>query len=66
MSKKTRSNWRQELVNAQVDVNRAVFEMNREGFPKGHASRKKMDEVYLKACVNGAIVSLQECLKNMK
>lgn len=51
----------QDLVNAQVDVNRAVFDANATGRnPKGSPRPE-----YIKKCVEDAIQSLQDCLKKM-
>jgi hypothetical protein len=46
------------LVNAQVDVNRAVFEANEE---KGPAR-----EDYLRKCIAGAIFDLTKALQKLR
>ena len=49
--------WGQMLVNAQIDINRAVFEMNRPGGVPPEPS----DLVYIRDKVRAAVGSLQEC-----
>lgn len=50
----------QEVVNAQVDINRAVFEQNRRGLLKTdpYYQEKPRDD-YMLACINSAIESLE-------
>ena len=53
----------QYLVNAQVDISRAVFEMNRPGYPKKSKARKTVDRAYIEKCVRSAIDDLKLYLK---
>lgn len=60
--------WKQQLVNSQVSVDRAVFEMNRNGFPKGHQLRKERDEIdlgYISIQVKEAIQELTQELREL-
>lgn len=51
--------WQQALVNAQVGVNRAVFEMNRPGLPPDSRARKAIDYQYLCRQIEAALADLQ-------
>lgn len=53
-------NWKQDLINAQVEVNRAVFEMNKPGIPGIH--RQKIDPEYVVEHVRSAIEDLKNVL----
>lgn len=56
--------WEQALVNAQVEVNRAVFEMNRPGALATDLWYAKEPRLaYINECVTGAIADLQACLR---
>lgn len=60
--------WQQYIVNAQVSVNRAVFELNKVGFPKGHKLRKEENEIdhtYISECIQQAIKELNEARKKL-
>lgn len=46
--------WENELLNAQVSINRAVFEMNKSGRRSPEPIRKE----YLQTCINDAIKEL--------
>ena len=48
--------WEQDLVNAQVEVNRIVFEMNRE---------KTQDKKYIITHAKEAIKDLNEALEKL-
>lgn len=52
----------QDLVNSQVDINRAVFEANKCGRIKGGQYRPE----YLKNCIDSAMKSLKEFIKKNK
>lgn len=55
------SRWEQHLVNAQTEVNRAVFELNRpeiEHLPPAERGPVRFD--YLNRCVDDAISDLKE------
>lgn len=56
----------QALVNAQVDVNRAVFERNRTGYAAGHPERREPEPTYLRECIGRAITSLQRALASLE
>jgi hypothetical protein len=49
----------QELVNAQMEVNRAVFEMNKPGLCRPEKERPE----YIRKCVESAIKELQTYLQ---
>lgn len=54
----------QEIVNAQVSVNRAVFECNRPG-EADRRKRREPDQQYIFECVSQAIEDLAAALKVM-
>ena len=57
-------NWRQRLVNAQLLVNRAVYEMNRGGFTINNPEYKKdPDMKYILVQVFDAVNELNELIK---
>ena len=59
--------WQQNLVNAQVEVNRAVFELNRPGYPKDKPYYKeKPDERYIENCIKEAIKDLTAALRGIE
>lgn len=51
------SSWKQSLVDAQIEINRAVFEMNRPG----GVPPKKSDLAYIREKVAAAVDSLEDC-----
>lgn len=51
------TSWEQALVDAQVEINRAVFEMNRDG----GVPPAKPDLAYIREKVRAAIEDLQDC-----
>lgn len=50
----------QSLIYAQVNVNRAVFELNRKGYPKGHELRAEPRKEYILEQVEEAILELEK------
>jgi hypothetical protein len=55
--------WEQALVNSQVSVNRAVFEMNRPGLPANSLYRADEPRIdYVREQALEATQALEECL----
>lgn len=53
--------WKQQIINSSVDVNRAVFELNCNAdgsYFKKHGVHKEPSRKYLLECVTSAIESL--------
>jgi len=55
------SSWEQHAVDAQVDINRLVFELNHEANEEGALP---IDFVYVAACAREAIIHLYAVLKS--
>jgi hypothetical protein len=59
--------WEQSLLNASVEVNRAIFELNRPGYPKDKPYHKaKADERYIEKCIAEAIKDLSKALRGIE
>lgn len=56
--------YQQHIVNAQVSVNRAVFEINRKGSKRAYP--KAINTEYLGRCIDDAIKDLTEARKKLK
>ena len=58
--------WKQDLVNADMELNRCVFEMNRPGHLKTDVCYKeKADLNYIKEHMREALKDLQSALKKI-
>ena len=58
--------WGQNLVNANMELNRAMFEMNRKGHPKNDPCYKeKPDETYILKHMKDALKDLQHAIKEL-
>jgi hypothetical protein len=58
--------WEQHLVDAEVEIRRSVFEMNRPGFSKSASYYKeKPDEEYIKIHIKEAIKNLTTALAEL-
>lgn len=58
--------WQQSLVDAQVSINRSVFEMNRRGHPITSPLYKEQPDLnYIKNEVRIAIEDLQKALHEL-
>jgi len=59
--------WEQHLVNSQVNIGRAVFEMNRPGGLKTDSwYKEKPDEKYIVEQIKEGILELQQALKEIE
>ena len=59
--------WEQNLVNAQVEIDRAVFEMNRPGYPKGDVCHKDFPDIqYIDDCIIKAMKDLNASTKELR
>ena len=54
--------WQQDLLDAQVSIHRAVFEMNAPGRTKGGVIRPE----YIQVCIEDAIKELNKSLTQLK